>query len=66
MQQRDLQSMIDKIEQMAQREAKLKEVLRKQQDLRGRTSRDEAAEALSQTQGLLLQYLKNQIPRMPE
>ena len=66
MQQRDLQSMIDKIEQMAQREAKLKEILRKQQDLRGRTSRDEAAEALSQAQGLLLQYLKNQIPRMPE
>jgi uncharacterized protein (TIGR02302 family) len=66
MRPQDLQSMVDKLQQMAQREAKLKAILRKQQDLRGRTSRDEATEALSQTQGLLLQYLKNQIERMPE
>jgi uncharacterized protein (TIGR02302 family) len=64
--QQDLQSMIDKLEQMAMQEQKLREILRRQQDLKGRTSRDEAVDALAKTQGLLLQYLQNQIGKMPE
>jgi uncharacterized protein (TIGR02302 family) len=66
MRPQDLQNMIDKLEQMAMQEQKLREILRRQQDLHGRTSRDEAAEALAKAQGLLLQYLKNQIEKIPE
>ena len=66
MRPQDLQSMIGEIEKNALKEKKLQEILRRQQDLKSRTSRDEATEALSRTQGLLLQYLKSQIDRMPE
>jgi len=66
MRPQDLQSMIDRLEQMAQTERRLLEILRRQQDLRNRTSRDEPTETLSRAQGLLLQFLKKQIDRMPE
>jgi uncharacterized protein (TIGR02302 family) len=66
MRPQDLQSMIDRLEQMAQTERRLLEILRRQQDLRNRTSRDESTETLSRAQGLLLQFLKKQIDRMPE
>jgi hypothetical protein len=54
--------MMDRMERMA----KLQDILRRQRDLRDRTSREGPNDALSQTQGLLLQYLKNELDRMPE
>jgi hypothetical protein len=70
MSQRDLQNMIDKLEQANRTARELAKVLAKQQQLRERTSRDEAGEqqlgTLSKDQDQLLQYLKRLTDQLPK
>jgi uncharacterized protein (TIGR02302 family) len=68
--QRDLQNMIDKLEQANRTARELAKVLAKQQQLRERTSRDEGGEqrlgTLSRDQEQLLQYLKRLTDQLPK
>jgi len=68
--QRDLQSMIDKLEQANRTARELAKILEKQQQLRERTSREEGGEpqfgALSRNQDQLLQYLKRLTDQLPK
>jgi len=68
--QRDLQSMIDKLEQANRTARELAKILEKQQQLRERTSREESGESqfgtLSRNQDQLLQYLKRLTDQLPK
>jgi hypothetical protein len=68
--QRDLQNMIDKLEQANRTARELAKILAKQQQLRERTSRDEGGEqqfgTLSKDQDQLLQYLKRLTDQLPK
>jgi uncharacterized protein (TIGR02302 family) len=68
--QRDLQNMIDKLEQANRSARELAKILAKQQQLRDRTSKEGGGESqfgtLSRDQDQLLQYLKRQIDQLPK
>jgi uncharacterized protein (TIGR02302 family) len=70
MSQRDLQNMIDKLEQANRAARDLAKILAKQQQLRERTSRDEGGDqqygTLSKDQDQLLQYLKRLTDQLPK
>jgi uncharacterized protein (TIGR02302 family) len=68
--QRDLQNMIDKLEQANRTARELAKILAKQQQLRERTTREEGGESqlgtLSKDQDQLLQYLKRLTDQLPK
>jgi hypothetical protein len=68
--QRDLQNMIDKLEQANKSARELAKILAKQQQLRDRTSKEGGGEpqlgTLSKDQDQLLQYLKRLTDQLPK